>query len=53
VRLGWYFGATPEFCIDLQVHFDPGVADRTVRRRIEREALPVLRDQTNVPATSG
>src|SRR5215470_19239062 len=40
LRLGRYFSTTPEFWINLQVHYDLDVADRTVRRRIEREVRP-------------
>ena len=40
LRLGRYFGTTPEFWINLQTRYDPDVAERTVRRRIEREIEP-------------
>src|SRR5437016_14250387 len=40
MRLGRYFGTTPEFWINLQAYYDLDVADRTVRRRIEREVRP-------------
>ena len=40
LRLGRYFGTTPEFWINLQAQFDLDVADRTVRRRIERDVKP-------------
>jgi addiction module HigA family antidote len=40
IRLGRYFGMTPEFWINLQGRYDLDVADRTVRRRIEREVTP-------------
>jgi addiction module HigA family antidote len=40
LRLGRYFGTTPEFWVNLQAHYDLDVADRTVRRRIEREVTP-------------
>ena len=36
IRLGRYFGTTPEFWINLQARYDLDVADRTVRRRIEQ-----------------
>jgi len=36
LRLGRYFGTSPEFWINLQAHYDLDVADRTTRRRIER-----------------
>ena len=40
IRLGRYFGTTPDFWINLQARFDLDVADRTVRRRIEQEVTP-------------
>jgi addiction module HigA family antidote len=40
MRLGRYFGMTPEFWINLQARYDLDVADRSVRRRIEREVKP-------------
>jgi|SRR5271166_306233 addiction module HigA family antidote len=40
LRLGRYFGTTPEFWLNLQAHYDLDVANRTVRRRIEREVSP-------------
>jgi len=40
MRLGRYFGMTPEFWINLQAGYDLDVADRTVRRRIEQEVTP-------------
>jgi antitoxin HigA-1 len=36
-RLARYFGTTPEFWINLQARYDLDVANRTPRRRIERE----------------
>ena len=40
LRLGRYFGTTPEFWINLQTRYDLDVAERTVRREIEREIEP-------------
>lgn len=40
MRLGRYFGMSPEFWINLQARYDLDVADRTVRRKIEREVAP-------------
>jgi addiction module HigA family antidote len=40
IRLGRYFGMTPEFWINLQARYDLDVADRTLRRRIEQEVTP-------------
>ena len=36
-RLARYFGSSPEFWINLQARHDLDVADRKLRRRIERE----------------
>ena len=40
LRLGRYFGMTPEFWINLQTRYDLDVAERTTRRQIEREVVP-------------
>ena len=40
LRLGRYFGMTPEFWIDLQTRYDLDVAERTTHRQIEREVEP-------------
>ncbi|MBE0530893.1 MAG: HigA family addiction module antidote protein [Rhodospirillales bacterium] len=40
LRLGRYFGTTPEFWINLQARYDLDVADRELRERIEREVAP-------------
>ena len=40
MRLGRYFGTSPEFWINLQARYDLDVADRTVRRKIEQEVTP-------------
>ena len=40
LRLGRYFGTTPAFWINLQTRFDLDVAERTMRRKIEREIEP-------------
>lgn len=40
LRLGRYFGTTPEFWINLQTRYDLDIAERTVRREIEREIEP-------------
>ena len=40
LRLGRYFGTTPEFWINLQTRHDLDVAERTMRRKIEREVAP-------------
>jgi antitoxin HigA-1 len=39
-RLARYFGTSPEFWINLQARYDLDVANRTLRRRIEREVRP-------------
>ena len=40
LRLGRYFGTTPEFWIHLQTRYDLDVAERTIRPPIEREIEP-------------
>ena len=40
LRLGRYFGTTPEFWINLQTRYDLDVAEQTIRPRIEREIEP-------------
>jgi addiction module HigA family antidote len=40
MRLGRYFGTSPEFWINLQARYDLDVAERTTRRQIEREIAP-------------
>ena len=42
LRLGRYFGTTPEFWINLQIRYDLDVAERTTRRWIEREIEPYV-----------
>ena len=40
LRLGRYFGTTPEFWLNLQTRYDLDVAERTIRARIEQEVEP-------------
>ena len=40
LRLGRYFGTTPEFWISLQARHDLDVAERTLRLEIERQIEP-------------
>ena len=40
MRLGRYFGTSPEFWINLQARYDLDVANRTLWRKIEREVAP-------------
>jgi addiction module HigA family antidote len=40
LRLARYFGTTPDFWINLQSRYDLEVAERTLRKRIEREVSP-------------
>ena len=40
MRLGRYFGMSPEFWINLQARHNLDVASRTVRRKIEQEVAP-------------
>ena len=50
LRLGRYFGTTPEFWINLQSRHDLDVAERTLRVEIEREIEPHAANTT--PALS-
>ena len=40
LRLGRYFGMTAAFWINLQARYDLDVADRSLRKKIEREVEP-------------
>lgn len=40
LRLGRYFGTSPEFWINLQARYDLDIADRTVRKQIEKDVTP-------------
>ncbi len=40
LRLGRYFGTTAAFWINLQARYDLDVADRSLRKKIEREVAP-------------
>ncbi|MDE0032544.1 MAG: HigA family addiction module antitoxin [Deltaproteobacteria bacterium] len=40
LRLGRYFGTTPEFWLNLQTRYDLDVAERTLRLKVEREIQP-------------
>ena len=40
MRLGRYFGMSPEFWINLQARYNLDVANRTVRHKIEQEVAP-------------
>ena len=40
LRLGRYFGTTPEFWLNLQIRYDLDVAELTVRREIELQIEP-------------
>jgi antitoxin HigA-1 len=40
LRLARYFGTTPQFWISLQARYDLDVAERGLRRKIEREVEP-------------
>jgi len=39
-RLARYFGTSPELWMNLQARYDLDAAERTLRRRIEREVRP-------------
>ncbi len=40
LRLARYFGTTPESWINLQARYDLDVADRDLRKRIDKEVTP-------------
>jgi addiction module HigA family antidote len=40
LRLARYFGTSPEFWINLQARYDLDIAERTLRRTIDREVKP-------------
>lgn len=40
LRLGRYFGTTPDFWINLQTRYDLDMADEVLRDRIECEVIP-------------
>lgn len=40
LRLGRYFGTTPDFWINLQTRYDLDTADQVLRDRIEQEVVP-------------
>lgn len=40
LRLGYYFGTTPEFWLNLQTRYALDGAEHTLRRKIEREVTP-------------
>ena len=40
LRLAVYFGTSPEFWINLQTQYDLDVANRQLRKKIEREVAP-------------
>ena len=40
LRLAVYFGTTPEYWINLQTQYDLDIANRQLRKKIEREVAP-------------
>jgi antitoxin HigA-1 len=40
LRLGRYFGTSPDFWINLQARYDLDVAERALRRRVDKEIQP-------------
>lgn len=52
LRLGRYFGATPEFWIHLQTRYDLDVAEHTLRLEIEREIEPRTPERNLAPFDS-
>ena len=53
LRLGRYFGTTPEFWINLQSRHDLDVAERTLRVEIEREIEPHAANATPALSNQG
>ena len=49
LRLGRYFGTTPEFWISLQTRHDLDAVGQTLRSEIEREIEPHAADPTPAP----
>ena len=49
LRLGRYFGMTPEFWINLQTRYDLDIAECTIRLQIEQEVEPHAALDTTVP----
>lgn len=41
LRLGRYFGTTPQFWIDLQSHYDLELAERALGKRVRKEVKPL------------
>ncbi len=48
LRLGRYFGTTPESWLNLQTRHDLDVADRTLRLEIERQIEPFVKGTNRV-----
>ena len=40
LRLGRYFGTTPDFWLNLQTRYELDMADRVLRGKIEQEVMP-------------
>lgn len=45
MRFARYFGTTPNFWINLQAQYDLEIAERTIRRKVEREVSPRVDDR--------
>lgn len=45
LRLGHYFGTTPEFWMNMQKSYELGVAKKQLARRIRAEVRPAPRDR--------
>jgi addiction module HigA family antidote len=56
LRLAQYFGNSPQFWMNLQMHYDLEVAKRRVGRQIEKVVRPMSEaagGRAEIPATSG
>lgn len=44
LRLGYYFGTTPDLWLNMQKAYDLGIAEKILLQRIQSEIKPALRD---------
>ena len=51
LRLGRYFGTTPDFWINLQTRYDLDMADRVLRDKIECEVVPRDTVASTIPSS--
>jgi addiction module HigA family antidote len=45
MRLGYYFGTTPDFWMNMQKSYELGIAEKELLRRIRAEVRPAPRDR--------